>query len=193
MCIPGYGDNLVPKGTGPLVGYRQWSGGTEDGKLLGTYRKHGPQPPGKAEAHCERAGKAPELDDGSGHGCGWWAQWKFDPHPPFYLGEKPVVGAVKGTGRKVYGLNGWRSEKLEILGVHFAYEYVRRTDQTGQATKYIDDLSAPGIYESGTPEAEARMAEDYERFRQAYPGVPIFETMTELEAAFPPSKRPGED
>ncbi len=143
-------------------------------------------------AEHEKMTAALDSRDTSDCGCGFWAYFDLNPSE-FRMGEKPIVGVIKGYGRTLLGSRGFRCEKAEIVGLHLAYEYVKpkpakseaqesRPDPAGWASVFGAD------YETGSPEALTKIAADEAELGKLYPGAVIYATLPALLAAHPPSK-----
>lgn len=125
-------------------------------------------------------------------GCGFWAYWALNP-AEFRMGEKPIVGVIKGYGKVLLGTRGFRSEKAKIVGLHLAYEYVK--PKLAKPSPPETSPSAPGWasmfaadYETNSAEGVAKMAADEAELGELYPGARIFATLPALLEAFPPTR-----
>jgi hypothetical protein len=126
-------------------------------------------------------------------GCGFWSYWELNPSE-FSMGEKPIVGVIKGYGRTLIGKRGFRCEKAVIVGLHLAYEYVKprvpehMPERQGGAWASVFGAD----YETATEEGLAKIAADEHELAMLYPDATIYATLPALLAAHPPSKEEAE-
>lgn len=124
-------------------------------------------------------------------GCGFWAYWALNPSE-FRMGEKPIVGVIKGYGKVLLGTRGFRSEKAKIVGLHLAYEYVkpkaapeRPPASEGWSSMFASD------YETNSPEALSKLASDEAELGGLYPGAVVYATLDAMLKAHPPTREYG--
>ena len=187
MTMPGFSDRElgVIRKRDALTGIRGWYPDSRNGGLKGVYGKT--WKPGPHRAECEVLRHQHPLYEIPSRECwcGFWAGYSTEIMDGFHLGEKPVVGVVKGWGRIVSGERGFRAERAEITGLHLAYEYVRLKAFEEPVNSNWGNLNFSSDYEVAGAEGAAKLAEDEARLSEHFPDVPFYPSIPEMLKAHP--------
>lgn len=144
-------------------------------------------------------------------GCGFWAYWAPPEKPHFSSSQLWLLGVIKGYGRTLFGTEGFRCQKAQIVALHLASQFeVAAPYNSGWSSDWYRAFSQPGVHHPphGRPvmsglgrrtdvsaaeldEAADRMrawqAVIEDRLETRYPSARIIAERRALLALYPPS------